>query len=273
MLRPLRLKVLGLTVVFAAISHPLLAQKSNEDSGLQTDGQQETFPDYIRALRVVGPDDDKPIAPCRRALFSYADSARVIADGAIWSWGEGRPVAMAKCWKNRNGSQTCAFSLTSLEQVVITGPQAKVWIPMEIQVQPKELPGAPLPGEQAAGRLRQFKEQSRRFAAHEYWNPDNSRFELRLLVQPVHRYEDESRSILDGAVFLFASDNNPQILLLIEIVKAGQGKTQWQYLLARVSSAELHVVLDGKDIWQQDRTPGIVGKPTDFYWHMVTMPN
>ena len=75
---------------------------------------------------------------------------------------------------------------------------------------------------------------------------------------------------MDGAVFLLAFDNNPQILLLIEILEPAGGEARWQYLLARVSSAELHVCIDAKEVWAQDRTPGIVGKPTDYYWHMVT---
>jgi hypothetical protein len=95
---------------------------------------------------------------------------------------------------------------------------------------------------------------------------------LRLLVQPVHRYQDEKRKVLDGAVFLLAYDNNPQVLLLIEIVQPAEGAARWQYLLGRVSSADLHVALDGREVWTVGRTPGIIGRPSDFYWHMVTTP-
>ena len=75
-----------------------------------------------------------------------------------------------------------------------------------------------------------------------------------------------------AAIFLLAYDNNPQILLLIEILRPAAGEARWQYLLARVSSADLHILLDDNEVWQQDRTPGIIGRPTDYYWHMVTMP-
>jgi hypothetical protein len=235
------------------------------------DEKQSTRPKYIEALEVLPKGADRPIASTDRPLFSYSDSARIIANGAIWAWGsEGRPVAMAKCWKNRNGSQTCAFSLTSEELVFVRGPQGKSWTPQEIQVEPIKLTGAPAPDLKVAVRLRQFKEQARRFTAHEFWDPDNSRFELRLLIQPVHRYQDEKRGIVDGAVFLLAYDNNPQILLLLENVNGAEGDVHWQYLLAQVSSAELHVELDGKEVWERKRTPGIVGHPADYYWHMVT---
>ena len=235
--------------------------------------KQASLARYIESLKVLPIGGDQPIAPMERPLFSYSDSARIIAEGGIWAWGSvGRPVAMAKSWKNVNGTRTCAFSLTSDERVIVRGPQSKTWRPETTQVEAADLVCAPAPDPQNAVRLRQLKEQARRFTAHEFWNPDNSRFELRLLTQPVHRYNDEKRQILDGAIFLLAFDNNPQILLLVEILNPAANEARWQFLLARVSSAELHVCLDGKEVWVQDRTPGIVGSPVDYYWHMVTMP-
>lgn len=244
-----------------------LAQNSPDSSA----ANQRALPGYIQGLEFLPKGTDRPIASVDHPLFNYTDSARIIAEGAIWAWGgEGRPLAMAKCWKNRNGSQTCAFSLTSDELVVVRGPQAKIWTPQEVQIEPAKLPGAPAPDAKETVRLRQLKEQARRFTAHEFWNPDNSRFELRLLIQPVHRYQDEKRGILDGAVFLLAYDNNPQVLLLLEILKDSKGDSHWQYLIGRVSSADLHVALDGKEVWKRSRTPGIIGQSTDYYWHMVT---
>jgi hypothetical protein len=232
------------------------------------------LPTYIQSLRVISQGGDEPIASSERALFSYADSARVIADGAIWAWGsEGRPLAIAKCWKNRNGTQTCAFSLTSDTLLVARGPEGKVWEPKEVQVEVAELKGAPVPSLKDSLRLLQIKEQARRFQAHEFWGEANSRFELRLLTQPVRRYRDDKLNVVDGAVFLLAYDNNPQVVLLIEIVRPKEGEAHWQYLLARVSSADLHVALDGTEVWARERTPGVVGKSTDYYWHMVTNPD
>ncbi len=134
------------------------------------------------------------------------------------------------------------------------------------------LMGAPPPDSSEAIRMRRLKEQARRFSAYERWDPNNSRFEMRLLVQPVHRYRDAKRHIIDGAVFLLAVENNPQVLLLLEMLEKEKNGSEWQYLLARVSSAELHVSLDGKEVWARDRTPGIVGSNTDPYWHMVSLP-
>jgi len=255
------------------LTHLALAQEAPRRPADAIENQAPTLPKYIKSLEVYPLGADQPIAPIGRPLFSYSDSARIIAAGAIWAWGsEGRPLAMAKCWKNANGTQTCAFSLTSDERVVVRGPQFKTWRPDEIQIEAAELAGAPAPDPKDAVRLRQIKEQARRFTAHEFWNSDNSRFELRLLSQPVHRYHEEKRKIVDGAVFLLAIDDNPQILLFVEILSPAASEVRWQYLLARVSSADLHVCLDGKEVWARERTPGIVGTSTDYYWHMVATP-
>jgi hypothetical protein len=113
-----------------------------------------------------------------------------------------------------------------------------------------------------------MKEIARRFTAHEFWDPDNSRFELRLLVQPVHRYRDERLGILDGAAFVLAHGTNPEAILLVEAHRAQP--TQWRYSLARLGSAELHAELDGREVWKRERTPGVVGSPTDPYWLFVS---
>jgi hypothetical protein len=158
---------------------PVVAQEESDRPG-------KSLPEYINKVKIVRAEGDEPVAPIARALFKYSDSARIIADGAIWAWSDGgRPLAMAKCWKNANGTQTCAFSLTSDTLIVAAGPQAKTWRPERTQIELVDLTGAPVPDTKDAVRLRQFKEQARRFAAHEFWNPENDRYELRLLPQPV----------------------------------------------------------------------------------------
>ncbi len=258
------------------LSIPLFALQfaslsAQERTGADGYGEARTPTLYVDQVELRIARTDDLVAPIVRPLFSYSDSARRIAEGGIWAWGDGRPVAMTKSWRNPVGTRTRAFSLTSEELVVAMGPQGKLWKPESVQVTPTPLRGGPAPEQSESARLRQFKEQARRFSAHEIWDPDNSRFEMRLLIQPVHRYHDEPHQIMDGAIFLLAVDNNPQILLLLEMLKVEVDGCFWQYLLARVSSAELHAALDGKEVWSQGRTPGIIGKPTDSYWHMVTL--
>jgi hypothetical protein len=213
------------------------------------------------------------VQPIDKPLLTYGDTARSNADGTLWAWGRmGRPLVLMETYRNTYAQQNRvnAISLTSTERVTLTVSVGQVWAPKRTQIEFQPLSSATEPEEREAARLRQLRELSRRFAAHEFWDPDNSRFELRLLAQPVHRYSDAQAGLADGAVFVLANGTNPEVLLLIEALAKSNAGSRWQYGLARLGSAELHVSLDGREVWKQERTPGVVGLPEDPYWLFIT---
>jgi hypothetical protein len=202
-------------------------------------------------------------------LLTYGDSARSNENGTLWAFGKsGRPLAFVELFLGNNKGEGWVHCLTlaSDNLVVMKTPVGTSWTPKSVQIKPAPIADAPAPNAKETGRLRQMKDLARRFAAHQFWDPDNSRFELRLLVQPVHRYSDAKANLHDGAVFILAHGTNPEIILLIEALGDKLETAHWHYSLARSSSAELHVELDGKEVWRQERTPGVSGKPTDPYW-------
>jgi hypothetical protein len=67
-----------------------------------------------------------------------------------------------------------------------------------------------------------------------------------------------------------AHGTNPEIALLIEAQGQAAVSSEWRFAAARLGSAELHLSLDAGEVWQQPRTPGVVGKPTDPYHLFVT---
>lgn len=223
---------------------------------------------------------DVPIDMLPNPLLTYGDAARNNEAGTLWAWGKsGRPVAFLELYRHVGQDQPWvhALTLTSPELIQLQGPTGQRWTPKSSHFALKDVPGGrdvseALPvSDQPAVRLRQMKEISRRFAAHEFWDPNNSRFELRLLVQPVHRYHDEAIKLTDGAVFVLTHGTNPEVLVQIE-AHADEQPPRWKYSFARLGSAELHVLLDGQEVWRQPRTPGIVGQPVDPYWLLITRP-
>jgi hypothetical protein len=98
-------------------------------------------------------------------------------------------------------------------------------------------------------RLTQLRTLARRFSADCYHPRSGEPTELRLLTQPLYRYEDDKAGILDGAMFAFVVSNDPELLLVLEAVKAGGGPAGWRYSLARMSSLKETVKLDGKETW------------------------
>ena len=200
-------------------------------------------------------------------LLTYGDAARNNAAGTLWAWGKsGRPVAFLELYRNIGQDQPWvhALTLTSPELIQLDAPTGQRWTPQKSHFVLKDVPDSPEVGSQPAVRLRQMKDISRRIEAHQFWEPNNSRFEMRLLVQPVHRYQDESAKLIDGAVFVLAHGTNPEVLVQIEAHAAEPAR--WKYSLVRLGSAEMHVLLDGKEVWTEPRTPGVLGQPVDPYW-------
>lgn len=218
--------------------------------------------------RADQPDGKSLVSPIKRPLLLFGDDPRNLTRGILWGWGAGRPVAVAELWRGRAEDAPFAVSvtMTGVDSIAMHSDGKLKWQPTEKQNEFVPLADGPPPAEKETARLRQIKEFARRFTAHEFWDPENSRFELRLLVQPVHRYRDAAAEIQDGALFVLAHGTNPEALLLIEAVGPTVEESRWQFGLVRTSNAELHAELDGKEVWMVPRTKGGSTKPAHPYF-------
>jgi hypothetical protein len=158
-----------------------------------------------------------------------------------------------------------SVTLSSGPNVVLETPLSGRWQPRATAFEPSALGDGP-PAVKESARLRQLKDAARRFAAHEFWDPDHSRYELRLLPQPVHRYSDPAKGVQDGGVFVFAHGTNPECLLLIDAIGESLASARWQYALVRSADAELHVELDGREVWTCERVVHAGDERTRPYW-------
>lgn len=231
--------------------------------------------EHIRGMefRCVSGSKEEQVEVIDHPLLTYGDAARLNENGTLWAWGRrGRPLAIMEVYQGQNDNRRWvhAVTLTSADLIVATGQPGWRWTPKQPAISPQPVPKIETLAAKESLRLRQMKEIAGRFTAHEYWDPNNSRFELRLLVQPVHRYAQPSAKLHDGAVFVFAHGTNPEILLLIEALGESPETSQWNFSAARLGSAELHLLLDSQEVWKQPRTPGVVGLPTDPYWLFIT---
>lgn len=224
--------------------------------------------EHVRRLEMRDADGNT-IELIERPLLAYADPARVNSNGSVWAWGKsGRPVAFLELFQGseKDKDWVHAVTLTASRPVTLTIPGVVRWQPAQAQIESHVIPDAPTPDKKATTRLRQIKDLARRFTAHEFWDPDNSRFELRVLVQPVLRYSDPASKIQDGAAFIIAHGTNPETVLLIEALGASLEAARWNYTLARSSHAESHVELDGQEVWKCDRADASNCGSTHSYW-------
>src|SRR5262245_11057592 len=128
------------------------------------------------------------------------------------------------------------------------------------------------PAIEASTRLRQMKALAKRFSAYQIFEPTMQREELRLLVQPLHRYSDAREKVQDGVIFALALGTNPEALLFIESREDAEGVAAWHYGYARRgSSAAVHGFLDGDEVWSVPRLLNV--KPEDPHIHFLRTLN
>jgi hypothetical protein len=127
------------------------------------------------------------------------------------------------------------------------------WLPQEPGIKFEPVPDGPIPAESQALRLTQMRDLARRFTSQV--DRGNKKSEMRLLPQPLYRYEisDENSPVVDGAVFTFVwtAGTDPEVLIAIEARKTDQG-IRWYYAPARFTNREAWIQYQGKEVWRAD---------------------
>jgi hypothetical protein len=177
--------------------------------------------------------------------------------GAVYVWlHQGRPVVIGSMFSHpEQGKRMICHELHSLATEKLYPERdatAETWQPKS-SVKMLPLPEAP-PAETTAGRrLIQMRSLSKQFAAHSI-DYQKERWELRLLPQPMHRYEHPEGDVVDGAIFAFVSSagTDPEIVLVLEARQYGDALA-WHYRAVRFSDSDLHLQYRGKEIWNNVR--------------------
>lgn len=202
----------------------------------------------VARLQVTSPDLNDPahLTFEEAPILRYNDPTREFFDAAVWRLGtEGRPVALLtlEMYRQSEGSNFLMheFTSTTPSRIAIDTDLDVHWKPKPADLSMQPLPDAPPPADTPSRRLAQMRTLARRFSAEEEY--EKVKTALRLLTQPIDRYDDAEAGILDGGLFALATGTNPEVVVLLEA-----GKDGWQYGLARMSSAEVRVSLDGRQI-------------------------
>jgi hypothetical protein len=211
-----------------------------------------------------------------KPLLHYFDQPRKIFDGTLWCFGEqGRPAAFCKIEKigvaDRSRWLYCFASLSTVP-IEAEWAEGKTFSAKGPGIKFSDLPGAPLPADGKGGRSRQVKDLVRRVNVS-LADPDLMFKEnLRLLTQPIHRYDDDEAGILDGSIFAFSTNGTcPDLLVLIEAQKAKDAPAKWMIAMARMTNCELRLRDQDREIWSAPflRFADRLGENLDtwmFFW-------
>lgn len=204
--------------------------------------------------KIVRDDAAKTVLELRdKPILKWSNPKDGALFGSVVLWtSEGRPQAVASIyrWYVDRKKSHAEFASLSPQALSATRGGESVWTP-PAEVQFRDLAGQAAPAESEARRLSQMKEIARRFSAT-LAPPEEGNTSLRLLTQPLYRYEKKPADVLDGALFAFVQGTDPELLLLIEAEKTSEG-ARWKYATARLNMFELRLELDGQEVWQVDR--------------------
>jgi hypothetical protein len=211
-----------------------------------------------------------------KPILHYFDQPRKILDATLWCFAEqGRPAAFCKIEKisvgDRNRWLYCFASLSTspIEAEWEEGNKFSAPVP---GIRFLDVPGAPAPAETKAARFRQAKDLVRRITVS-LADPDLAfRENLRLLTQPLHRYDDTAAGILEGTIFGYSTNGTcPDLIVLVEARKSTDGSAAWKIAAARMTNCELRLRDNDREVWNVPflRFSDRIGENLDtwmFFW-------
>ena len=208
----------------------------------------------------IGDERPAPLELQTKPILHWGNPAGNGEDGAVFVWLQhGRPEVIGTFFTYRRGTTgelVLKHSLHSLSDLPIAADCAKlrVWSPKSPGVAFHPLPDAPPPADSSRARLLQVKALAKDFSGKLVDLRENST-ELRLLPQPLIRYEPTAGATVDGAIFALAEGTDPQILVLIEARKGKEDVATWQYGFARFHFVHLWGYHKGNEVWHVEADP------------------
>jgi hypothetical protein len=179
--------------------------------------------------------------------------------GAVFVWTfQGCPEVVGSIFSypsdRQLGQRSILHEMHTLSSAILqpSRESANQWKP-RAGILRKPIPDASTPAASPRQRLIQMRELARDFSAHSV-DYDRKTWELRMLTQPLYRYESTDPVVIDGALFAWVTSagTDPEVIVLIEARQTDAG-SQWQFAVCRFSDHDLFVKLNGSEIWTSIR--------------------
>ena len=191
-----------------------------------------------------------------RPLLQWSNPVAGSIHGSVFVWTDrGRPEVIGSLYKWSSPNKHLGVELHALGTGRVSGDRngRPIWKPTRTGPDREPIPGAPVPGPTPTARLRQMRALAKSFSATETTRAAVGR-ELRLLPQPLYRYESTDPEVVDGGLFAFVEGTDPEIVLLIEARRGADGP-RWHFAAARLNSCVLDMKYEGRPAWSAPEIP------------------
>jgi hypothetical protein len=206
-------------------------------------------------MRLEGSDRPLKLEPEPVLKWSNPVIGTIYGDVFVWTK-DGRPEAVASIYKFYSPLTHRAneFHSLSLGKVSAERDGSKVWAPSRPGLELKPIKGADVPADSAAIRLRQMRALAQEFTGRQTSREGVDR-DMRLLAQPIYRYENTKGDLVDGGLFVFVLGTDPEAFLLIEARRAAGGAPEWRFGATRMNSINLRLSHRGSEVWNAPEIP------------------
>jgi hypothetical protein len=130
-----------------------------------------------------------------KPLLLYSDNTRDNDRGSLWAWGDkGRPLALIELYQNVNNRTNWVYAICNTSGGKLRAQRlgAPWWAENDSATEFNDIPNAPAVAIEATSRQRQMKQLAQKFTGHQFWDPNNTRYDLRRLETPLRTYRDEA---------------------------------------------------------------------------------
>jgi len=206
----------------------------------------------------IANDDETPLKFQPKSLLQWSNPTEGTIYGNVFIWTrEKRPQAIVSIykWYAPFSHGSIEFHSLSTEPVIARRDDRVVWQPAKGGVEWKPLPGDLRPADTRERRLIQFRQIARQFAIEKTDREQVTR-NLRLMTQPIYRYETAAEAVVDGALFAFAQGTDPEVVLLLEATPEEKSKSLvWRYALVRMNHVKFVATYQQEEVWHTDILP------------------
>jgi hypothetical protein len=199
---------------------------------------------------VVADKEKSPAKLLAEPVLRWSNPAVGEIHGNVFLWTKDtRPIAIGSLfkWFSPHTHTSHEFQSLTDQPLVASYDGRQVWTVKSPGVNFRQIDKAEPPADSSNRRQTQMRQLAKRFRG-DMRSREGEDVELRLLTQPIYKYEAAKEGVLEGGLFAFVEGTDPEILLLIEARNDDKG-TRWYAAGARMQNVMVRLKLDEAEFW------------------------
>jgi hypothetical protein len=229
---------------------PIVVQDATQSLAEQ---RYSLFETQAKDLQLALRRGDQPLSLRTQPLQTFSSEGHTFGSVMLWKADDGRPAVIGTLGSMPiRGTDFGFIELhwllnEPMKPVSIGQASPKLWQPDGGDISMVRVADAPTPAQTETMRLLQMRNLARTFSASMI--NDGARNQLRLLPQPLYRYEDNSQA-KDGGIFAFVwtVGTDPELLLHLHS-REQDGELNWYYQPIRFTWRAVELMHKTEAVW------------------------